>query len=467
MEKNLHESLEELKREIHLLKKEIFKDNHNFKASNNTLGNLNLSSEERIHLIENDLAGRETNIKKFEHLKVKIGDEYDWSPAIQKAIDDCLIFSRENGFVLDLFGCEYTIGAPILLPPGKHFTIKNGKLVAHHVFPRDRYLLETNKRGKIGIFSNEDLVLLNLQFDNRFRGGGLLLENYNRVVVDFCKFFQYETDGICLNERHDSHEAIVMNSFFQECFWDHPHREERIYKGTAINVKTNDNHFSNNIIACSKNGIIVDSQYNIFHSIHVWGTVKSGLYVTSNASFNSFSQMYFDCVNVIIENPWHIEIVNSKFLHVINDTSFSFITLKPMFNGVYLEGLKILGNSFANNLVEGERFEIKAVSVDNKIGTFSDNNIQQTVIDDNSFSSVTPAYSRYHMKVYELNQDTWVGEFSTMLPLGKIQKVQYTLQVERNAFFKSWIDSIDSHRIVIKSEEKENGTLWIYVDVNN
>lgn len=37
----------------------------------------------------------------------------------------------------------------------------------------------------------------------------------------------------------------------------------------------------------------------------------------------------------------------------------------------------------------------------------------------------------------------------------------------KKRFFKSWIDSIDSHRIVIKSEEKENGTLWIYVDVNN
>ncbi|PEL82496.1 hypothetical protein [Bacillus wiedmannii] len=87
-----------------------------------------------------------------------------------------------------------------------------------------------------------------------------------------------------------------MNSFIQGCFWDHLNREERLYKGTATNVKTNDNFLSNNRIAFSKNGIVVDSQYKIFHSIHVWGTVKSGLYVTSNASFNSVSQMYFDCV---------------------------------------------------------------------------------------------------------------------------------------------------------------------------
>lgn len=71
--------------------------------------------------------------------------------------------------------------------------------------------------------------------------------------------------------------------------------------------------------------------------------------------------MDFVCVNVIIENPCHIEIVNSKFLHVSNDTNFSFITLKPTYNVLYLETLKKIGDSFANNLVEDERFEIKAV----------------------------------------------------------------------------------------------------------
>lgn len=54
-----------------------------------------------------------------------------------------------------------------------------------------------------------------------------------------------------------------------------------------------------------------------------------------------------------------------------------------------------------------------------------------------------------------------------MLNLCEIQKNQYAFQVDRDSFLKNWIDSVDFHKDVIKSEKKEDGELWIYVDVNN
>lgn len=420
----------------------------------------------RVDAMESDVKSRDINVRKYEHMKVAVAGGYDWAPVIQKAIDEC--FASVHGDkrrVIDLFGDEFMLASPIQMPAGRNLTLKNGHLKAHESFPSWRHMIELNKRGAQGTFANQDLIFVNLQFDCNFRGGALALERYNRVVVNFCRFFHFTSEGLLLT-GYDSHEAIVTNCFFQEILWDDPDRENRAYTGTAMNVQTNDNHFSNNILAYSNRGIVVSAQYNLFHCIHIWGTKDLGLYVPKSGAYNSFSQMYFDSVQILIEDPWHLEITNSKFLHSTKDKNFAFIILKPTRPGIFTQGFKLTGNSFVNNKTDNQATTVKAISVDGSMGSFSGADVRQTVIDDNSFSDCKPAYSRYQKTVYLTETDTWTTDFADTFPFGAIQKVLYTFKTDSGGYVQNWLNKIDENKVVVKTDKPATGTVWVYADIN-
>ncbi|NLP43539.1 MAG: hypothetical protein GX351_02820 [Peptococcaceae bacterium] len=381
----------------------------------------------------------------------------DDTAALQQLLDSA--FAREQILFIDFNGGEYLISKPLLLPPGKRVTLQNGTLIATDNFPEDGFLIESGQAGKAGSFANEDICFDNMLFDSRHRGGGLKLESYNRAIITRTWFRHFQTTGLHLAGW--SHEALVDKVYFNEYTWDEwtatQTPPERF--GTALKVDSPDNHFSQVVVALAKKGIEVSGQYNQFANIHVWGCSEQGVHLKT--SFLSFNQAYIDGVQVQIDDPWQVEIINSKFFAHLDDPDWSFIVLKPTKQNTYIKGLKIKDSSFHNT-----ESTIKGLKIDNSVGSFHPTEIRDCFMLDNSFINVAPFASRARQALNQTNVQIWEADFASLFPFGSIQSVTYGFQNTAGNFANCQVQSITDQKVLIKTDRSVSGTLWVEADIN-
>jgi len=381
----------------------------------------------------------------------------DDTAALQQVLD--IAFARDQILIVDFNGGEYLISKPLILPPGKRVTLQNGTLLAADNFPENGFLIESGQAGKDGSFANEDLCFDNMLFDSRHRGGGLKLKSYNRAVITRTWFRHFRTTGLHLAGW--SHEALVDKVYFNEYTWDEwtatQTNPERF--GTALIVDSPDNHFSEVVVALAKKGIEVGGQYNQFANIHVWGCSEQGVHLKS--SFLSLNQAYIDGVQVQIDDPWQVEIVNSKFFAHINDPDWAFIVLKPTKQNTYVKGLKIKDSSFQNT-----ESTIKGLKIDNSAGSFHPTEVRDCFISDNSFVNVAPFASRARQALTQTNAQMWEADFAALFPFGSIQSVTYGLYNSAGTFANCQVHSIAGHKVLLRTDRPVSGTVWVEADIN-
>lgn len=388
----------------------------------------------------------------------------DDTAAIQIALND--IFALGKKAIIDFSGGEYLVTAPIEIPVGNDITFRNGKIFAAGSFPTSEYLFKTGTKGtQFDGFANSRLIFEDMTFDSSHRGGGLLLDKYIEVIVSKCHFLHYSTDGLKVTGS-SSHECLVDSSFFAEYLYlEVGYNDPAVYTGTGISLSCNDNHVTNCVIKYCKTGIAINNQYNLISGTHIYTGGSTGIYIKSTAAHSSLNQMYMDGAPIIIENPFSTEITNSKFLAVVSDPSFSFITLKPLTVGLYVTGFKVNNCAFHNSLA----VNVNAVKVDNSLGSLNGGQVRGCSIEANSFLNVNPCYTRISKGVYRTGVTVFTYDFAALLPLGNIQKVLYSLRPDSATVFTlTNISNVSGTSVTVSTNGTPfNGTVYFDVDVNN
>ncbi|AWD93048.1 hypothetical protein HSE3_gp096 [Bacillus phage vB_BceM-HSE3] len=266
----------------------------------------------------------------------------DDTSALQLAFN----YLRDNkADVLDLNGKQYLISNELLMDGMWKKIIQNGSIKASSNFPTDKYLIQSTtvgstQPGSYG-YKQEDIYFLNLTLDSNFRGGGLSLRTYFRVLLHGCDFRRYSTHGVRTSDSsyEDGHELIITDSFFRGNF-----KDEVNTTGVAMYITKFDNHFSNIVIVGGKTGIHIKGKYNLFNQVHIYGCTTYGLY--SETSHNSFVNMYFDGVNAYFVSPWAITLTNSRFLAGNPNDGFAFIVFDSPSGTNYFSFCNISYNTF-------------------------------------------------------------------------------------------------------------------------
>lgn len=386
-----------------------------------------------------------------------VGDgKTDDTKALQKMLDHC--FSLKKKVIIDFGGGDYLISEPLLLPAGHGVTLQNAAIKASKTFTEGRFLIESGKKGKSGSFSNEDIYFDNIIFDVSHRGGGLLLQSYNRAVITRSAFRHFKTIGLHLAGW--SHEATVDSVYFNEYTWDEwtATKTNPTRYGTALKAEAPDNHFSKVIVAIAKKGIEVTGKYNLFDNIHVWGCEKQGIHLAT--SFVSINQAFIDGVQLQIDDPWHVEISNSKFYGVVSDPGWSFIVLKPTKQNASITGLKIKDSSFHN---AGKT--VRGLTIDNSGGSFNSTQIKECFISDNSFVNVTPFATKYKKSLTKTNSKEWKFDYSSVFPIGSVQSVTYGFKAD-SGFPNYKVKALNGKTVTMATDESASGTFWVEADVN-
>lgn len=361
---------------------------------------------------------------------------------------------------IDLGGKSYTVKTPIAYPAGSRVQIRNGTIIADASFDATKYIIQATQTGSL---PHQNLTFQDLTLDANQTGGCLALDNYFRIKINGLNTIRYTTNGLILNKTSDSHECIVNNSFFSQYpFGDTP----GAYTGTAINCNANDNIFTNIVASASLDGIKLNAQYNLIRNAHTYVN-RHGIYATANASFSSLIGSYIDSCDILMEDPWNTEILGNKFLHNTTDTSFSFITLKPLAAGRLLNGLKINNNSFQNI----NAAILNPVRVDTSVGTFNNGTAQNCSMIDNSFINVNKMTTRPDGSIYNAAGATaFVFDFSTILPFGVIQRADVSFEPDSSANFRmlNWgVNGGGNARILTANlSTAANGVVCVSADIN-
>jgi hypothetical protein len=378
---------------------------------------------------------------------------------LQSAVN--AVFAITSGKkVLDLGGATFLISTPITLPLGTDVKIRNGKILASSTFPTNDYLFKVTTSTSSNGYGFEDNTFENLIFDPNHKGGGLYLNNFQRITMDDVRFRHYSLDG--LKTGSNGHELITNQMYFSEYIYG---ETVGTYSGYGMNINNPDNQFVNTVITSAFRGLHLNASYNIFDDIHVYGGSDNGLYLTQNAAHTKINGLYQDSVKMTIENPWFTEI-EGKFLHATTDTTFAFIVLKPMSAGVGIQGFKVNNSSFVNNKVGGVDYTVSPFKLDTSVGTFAAAQVKQCSIEKNSFSDVTPMYTRFTKTVYLTGATAFTADFTSMIPFGAIQKSLYTFKADSGAYVQNYLSAIASYTATVTTASAVNGTAWIEMDVN-
>jgi hypothetical protein len=413
------------------------------------------------------------------------------------AIQACLNAARAsvgtpfNIPVVELGGRTYAIGTQLEVPGGHGIIIRNGRLVATPDFDSTKYLLasgRTNDPTLADGFKINNLTVRDIYFDCRHRGGGLLLQRHNQIRVDSCTFDGYATYG--LRTAVDGHEVMVSRCQFGEYFWGDTagvgYTRPDLFVGTGIRLDTADNHVEDCVIRLSKVGLHVNSQANLVSRIHCWtGYVtagvagpsatlsyySTGLWITSNASFNKFSQLYMDGCEVLWESPWKTSITNSLFLNGWGDASRAMIRFKPMAAGTFVSGCEVADCSFQ---VQASGQMLMA-TVDTSAGTFAAGEITDCRIGDNNFTGVTPVYSTIKTALSQSGASTWTFDLTSKCAFGAaIQQVNMTsyqfgggTNLLRVTNVANSVVTVTSYPVATPGTPgNTNATVWIEATIN-
>lgn len=421
----------------------------------------------------------------------------DDSAPIQACLDAAGASARNPAFygmpVVDFEGLSYATSVQLEIPGSYGLTLKNGALHWTAGFAdTTKFLLATGRSSDTNLqsgFKLEHFIVRDMFLDSKHVGGGLLIQNYNRGIVDHVSVTGYSTYGLKTQAgAATGHELFITNSQFGEYFWGDTsgtgYSNANLFVGTGVELNTPDNHMMNCVVSLSKIGIKVTTQANMFSQIHIWTgyvtagvagptatltTYNTGLWITASATFNTFNQMYMDGSEVLWEDPWRTSFTNSQFLQGWGDASRAFIRFKPMGASRSVTGVVLTGNTFqvqASGLM-------KMAAVDTSVGTFSAT-VTNCRITDNNFSGATnPVYTHIRAALSQNASQDWNFDFTGMFPFGGvIQTAQMTdwqfsggSSLLRISALANFTVTVSSYPVATPST-KGNVNATVYLDVS-
>ncbi len=385
------------------------------------------------------------------------GAVLDGSANSAAAVQACInaAFARGRPTVVRIPGIV-RIDTPISFPAGGHVEVRGGTIIAGPTFPTNRYLFELVQPAGL---AHHDLKF-DLTLDANRRGGCIRLDNYISVDLTRLRAFHFTTDGVRLDKTSDSHECNLNGARIMEYLYGEPGYTGP-YTGVGVNVNSFDNIIQGVVCYYTGTPIRLNAQYNLVTNCHVG---SGDCVITANAAFSSFNNNYIDSGGIVIENPWHTELQNNKFLHNTADASKAFVTLKPLVVGASLQGFKSTGNSF-HNINAAEMLSYK---VDISSGTFDSSEIGQCEIDKNSYSNVTPRYTRIRRASYQTGATDWVFDLAYFFPFGAVQWVQASFRPDVGTFNPQVkVEDVGGTTVTVSiGDTPANGTAYIEADVN-
>ena len=360
----------------------------------------------------------------------------DSTRAIQAAIDAAWVLGAAAGYnltqngvpdlgglTIDFEGGHYLLSAPLQLPPsgGGNIVFSNGALHASATtFPTTRFLLEFSSLsgggggGGVGGGGGAQggdsvseqttrryryLTFENLEFDGAHRAaGGLLMQDFEEIRMHLCLISGYSWRGLWAR-------GIGNELFVDEC-WFREHKDARlchaspntaVKTGTAIQLDNNDHSVTNSVVACSRQGIVVNGSATVVSGLHVYteGATTYPLgcaHVTARAAGVRFEACYFDGCPTYVDAQQEFELSGSLWLLAEGDASpgQAPLVLTPTGRLTPLQGVLVRDNVVVGG---GGNYSLVLLNESARSNrTFDHDTLRDVVIEDNTLTS----YERGH-----------------------------------------------------------------------
>ena len=334
------------------------------------------------------------------------GGKDSWN-AIQATIDAAQkqLFSEMavGGYaVVSLAGGDYVISKPLNISGNPHgfiagrLTIRDGGLVAGWN-DTDQYLLQ-------GDFSSVDLESLNL--DAGHHGGCINMDMHDQSFVHNVFFSHFSTIGLNIG---DGHELLLDECNFEEyTFGEDPHAMTHNFTGTAIYVGSPDNHFTNSVIKCCKQGIITRGA-NIFSRLHLWPDCGN-VTIADSYAFIAGPQTriwgsYMDGSGVLLADAYNVHILDSLFYGPHAELIFNFTDFRHQ---SWMHDIIVRQNMF--KCVRGCP-QIKTSGLTDAAKMI----LRDVVVRDNHFDNASTTVATYAQKSIVATAREFVVDFTGML----------------------------------------------------
>ena len=384
---------------------------------------MSLPSDSRMdaRLFKTTLPGGEFNV--LDYGADPSGGKDSWT-GIQAAINAAQkqLFAEKaigGNTVVSLAGGDYVISKSLIISANPHgflagrLTIRDGGLVAGWN-DTDQYLLQ-------GDFNSINLENLNL--DAGHHGGCINMYTHEQSFIHNVFFSHFSTVGLKIG---DGHELLLDECNFEEyAFAEDQYAMEHNFTGTAINVGSPDNQFTNTVIKCCKQGIVTKGS-NIFSRIHVWPDCAN-FSIADSYSFIAGPHTriwgsYMDGSGVLLTDPYTVHILDSLFYGPNGGLTFNFTDFQ---HESWLRDIIVQQNTFKCHL--GCPL-IKTLGLTDiaKVA------LRNVVIRDNHFDNASTTVATYAQKSIVATAREFVVDFTGMLlfpvPVQNCH-VQYSFQL--------------------------------------
>ena len=296
----------------------------------------------------------------------------------------------------------------------------------------------------------EDITFRDILFDSSYRGGGIFIVNSARIRIDNCFFLHFTTEGILVQQGH---ETFISSCFLGQHSTVGGDKGERDFSGTAIDLASNDNAITDVAIFSAAIGIVLRGQANMITGVHCYNkaTGFGGIGILVKLGGNSLTRIdscYLDYTGIVMEDPVQVHVTNALFLGDAN------IVIKS------IKG-QILGLNIVNNMFNGD--PNKMVPIVNLDGQF--NNIDQVVIDRNNVNGMSLRSTAGRLTVAG-NGTKWVADFSQVLVFpNRIGLFQYTFYAQGEPKFVAHsVTNVSNNVVVVESEKEVRGLVSFVVE---
>jgi hypothetical protein len=384
-----------------------------------------------------------------------------------------------GGVEIHLEGGDYLISSPLQFPSkgGGNLVIHGGSIRASDRFPKDGYLIELwtaysqslranktkaslrDRTGHTLTASNEYLAfekitIRDLLLDANFRGGGILVVDSIRVMVENVYVTHFYTDGILVE---GGHETYIHDSFFGQYITSGGDPRESSFSGIGINLISNDNLVSDVVIFSAAYGISISGQANLITGVHAYNKATAFGGVGIYLQLPGYTQTrilgcYLDFTGIIAEDPLELEIADSFFL---GDGNILLRSTKKS-HSIYF--LTITGNMFA-----GSSKGTPTVELDESAGRFT--SVYDTVIDQNTAYGMVLKSTVARATLSRTNSWTWKLDLSERLLFRDfIQNAQYSMYVPGKDFPRHVLRSVKDNTVIVDTDARVTGTVSVLVD---
>eukprot|EP00051_Salpingoeca_urceolata_P023188 m.390173 g.390173 ORF g.390173 m.390173 type:complete len:512 (-) comp20074_c8_seq3:123-1658(-) len=394
----------------------------------------------------------------------------DSSAALTRCLSAAL---QAPGFVtVDLGGGVYRIDSPVVVnatgtgqPMQEGFGLSGGTLNASEVFPAGGFLLR--------IVLVKGVTIHDVVFESNHRGGCLRLDATKRTTVSSSFFQGFATRGIwatcpqngpgdspdeptsCYTFKEQGDELLVQHSWFFEKTGASPEPST----GTAIEAEWSDCIFADNVLFCSKRGLVLGDggNENLIIGNHFWVRCSPDHVAVPAVLASSGAARVFDCQfdrgnQVVVHNPAGLLVQGSTF-----HGGLSGVVLKADTDYHVLAHVIIKENLFhyhpPSTLPSGIWLNETAQA------KFSRKFVNDSYVESNYFANASGTVGTTAAGMTQgYNTSTFVVDLSARLlvPEVPLTEVSYTLETSDSQPVQHWLASTSGGRVVVKTSKPLN-----------